>query len=195
MPVHAHRLRADRDAAFLREGRADPFSRTRLQQGATVVRCAGCGTAFLRESWDALGGRHCGQTDTLQELIGAASRAAPAPPVATAPLPAPPPATAYLPPEPERRRRGLVPWLIVGALALATVLALAWFTRGGPEESDDVAGADSAEAVVPTAVALRVGSIDGRLQEGDETTDDGRFRDTYTFETRGRGPFVFSVDG
>ncbi len=189
MPVHAHRLRADRDAVFLREGRADPFSRVRFQPGATVVRCAGCGTAFLRESWEALGGRHCGQSDTYATLTGA--RPAPPPP---RPAPVAPPAAVYAAPEPEPRRRSLLPWLLVGAVALAAVLAIAWLTRGGPESSEDVAVADSAEAVTPTAVALRVGAVDGRLEEGDEVTDDGRFRDTYTFETRGRGPFLFSVE-
>ena len=189
--MHAHRLRSDRDAAFLREGRADPFSRVRLQPGATVVRCAACGTVFLRESWQALGERHCGQTQTAATLTGPA---APAYAPAASPAPAPVPAAAY-PDDPAPRRRSMVPWVIVGAVALAALLAVAWLSRGGSEPAGTAAVADSAAgAVVPRTASLRVGDVDGRLEEGDEQTEDGRFRDTYTFETRGRGPFAFAVE-
>jgi len=198
MPANEHRLQPDQHAAFLAEGRVDPFSRVPFQPGAVIVRCAGCGTPFLRESWDALGRRHCGQEGTMTRLDGPAPRPMPtaasaaAPTIAAALAAAPAPAPAAPPPE-EPKGRPLWPWLVVGAVVLAGLLAVGQFLRRETPTEDVVVTDDGATTPV-AAQELRVGDVDGQLEVGDDTTSAGVLVDTYVFTTRGRGPFAFAAD-
>lgn len=52
------------------EERYDPITGELIQAGDTIVLCAGCGSAFFAETWDYLEGRHCRQSQTLEQLPG-----------------------------------------------------------------------------------------------------------------------------
>jgi uncharacterized RDD family membrane protein YckC len=65
--MHTHILQAKIHAALLAQARRDPISGDFLQEGDEVVFCAGCRSAFLKDSWEYLGKTHCGQWDTLQQ--------------------------------------------------------------------------------------------------------------------------------
>jgi len=63
--VHTHILNPKTQPDFLSEARRDPITGDTLQAGDEVVFCAHCKSAFLASSWEYLGGKHCGQSDTL----------------------------------------------------------------------------------------------------------------------------------
>lgn len=66
-PMHTHSLRPEKHAALLAQDRRDPISGDFLKAGDEVVFCAGCRSAFLKDSWEYLGKTHCGQKETLQK--------------------------------------------------------------------------------------------------------------------------------
>ncbi|MEM6297208.1 MAG: hypothetical protein AAF740_00800 [Bacteroidota bacterium] len=66
--MHIHQIDARRHAKFLEEQREDPVTGDLIQAGDRVVFCAGCKSAFLADSWEYLGGQHCGGTETLAEF-------------------------------------------------------------------------------------------------------------------------------
>lgn len=68
MSVHIHEVNENRQEKFLSEGRKDPFTKDKLKAGDRIVFCAGCKSAFLHSSWEAMRGRHCNQTETLAEF-------------------------------------------------------------------------------------------------------------------------------
>ena len=51
---------------FLLEKRRDPVTGEVFQEGNEVVFCARCKSAFLKESWEYLGKKHCNQIFTLK---------------------------------------------------------------------------------------------------------------------------------
>ncbi|MEM6299705.1 MAG: hypothetical protein AAF740_13530 [Bacteroidota bacterium] len=66
--MHTHHLHADTHKAFLSEGRIDPITGEKILADDEIVICAACKSAFLRETWEYLGKKHCGQTETAKEL-------------------------------------------------------------------------------------------------------------------------------
>jgi hypothetical protein len=58
-------LRARRHDEFLGAQHQDPVTRKILTAGDRVTLCAACLLPFLEESWDGMGGTHCGQTATV----------------------------------------------------------------------------------------------------------------------------------
>lgn len=57
-------LRPQRHREFLAAQRQDPITRKVFAAGDRIVLCAACLLPFLKESWDAMGGAHCGQSAT-----------------------------------------------------------------------------------------------------------------------------------
>ncbi len=68
MPTHTHRIDSELHSAFLAEEREDPVTGDPIQVGDEVVLCASCGSAFLKDSWDYLDGKHCEQKQTLAQI-------------------------------------------------------------------------------------------------------------------------------
>lgn len=68
MSVHIHEVNESRNRTFLSEGRKDPFTKEKIKAGDRIVFCAGCKSAFLHSSWEAIRGRHCDQTETLADF-------------------------------------------------------------------------------------------------------------------------------
>lgn len=59
-------LRSPRHDEFLAAQRRDPITRKLFIVGDTVALCASCLLPFLDESWQAIGGTHCGQSATAR---------------------------------------------------------------------------------------------------------------------------------
>lgn len=68
MKPHIHQLDPQRDLRFIEQEREDPVTGEFLQAGDRIVICAGCQSAFLVETWDYLGRKHCQQQRTLPAL-------------------------------------------------------------------------------------------------------------------------------
>lgn len=66
--VHRHTISSERHSSLLGQERRDPITGEPLCAGDRVVFCAGCGSAFLEDSWHYLQGEHCGQRDTLKDV-------------------------------------------------------------------------------------------------------------------------------
>lgn len=54
--------------AFLRQDRRDGVTGEPFFKGEEVVFCAVCKSAFHPESWEYMGGMHCGQSETLKSF-------------------------------------------------------------------------------------------------------------------------------
>ncbi|WP_291724692.1 hypothetical protein [Bernardetia sp.] len=65
---HTHHLKQETHSDFLKQGRIDPITGEKIEEGHTIVICAACKSAFFVESWEYLGETHCNQTDTLSEI-------------------------------------------------------------------------------------------------------------------------------
>ncbi|WP_291723438.1 hypothetical protein [Bernardetia sp.] len=63
-----HTLEKEKHSDFLSQNRIDPITGDILQEGDSVVICASCKSAFLADSWEYMGRRHCEQNITLQEV-------------------------------------------------------------------------------------------------------------------------------
>ncbi|HEX8068914.1 MAG TPA: hypothetical protein VF546_03115 [Pyrinomonadaceae bacterium] len=57
-------LRPQRHREFLAAQRQDPVTRKVFVAGDSITLCAACLVPFLAESWQAVGGTHCGQSAT-----------------------------------------------------------------------------------------------------------------------------------
>ena len=53
---------------FLAQERKDPVTGEPFHAGEEVVFCAHCRSAFHKDSWEYLGGTHCGQDETLTDF-------------------------------------------------------------------------------------------------------------------------------
>ncbi|WP_338764751.1 RDD family protein [Bernardetia sp. ABR2-2B] len=53
---------------FLKENRQDPVTGDEFNLGDEIVFCASCKSAFLKESWEYMNSKHCGQTFTLRKF-------------------------------------------------------------------------------------------------------------------------------
>ena len=69
MNSHIHTIDVNQHREFLNERRKDPFSKQELKAGDHIIFCAGCRSAFLISSWEAMGNRHRDCSDeTLAEF-------------------------------------------------------------------------------------------------------------------------------
>lgn len=68
MGTHFHKISAEEHADFLAQERTDPVTGEFFCAGDTIVLCASCGSAFLADTWEYMGGKHCNQTKTLPEI-------------------------------------------------------------------------------------------------------------------------------
>lgn len=66
--MYTHKLDSQKHKHFLEQGRTDPITGEPLQEGDQVVLCTICKSAFLKETWAYIGGRHCGSVSTLKEI-------------------------------------------------------------------------------------------------------------------------------
>ena len=53
---------------FLEENRQDPITGDSFQLGDKIVFCAECKSAFLEESWEYMGAKHCNQRQTFYQI-------------------------------------------------------------------------------------------------------------------------------
>jgi len=63
--MHIFSLNPKKHADFLKQERKDPITGDAFKAGDEVVFCAACRSAFLRESWEFMEGKHCNQVGTL----------------------------------------------------------------------------------------------------------------------------------
>ncbi len=58
----------EKETFFLKENRQDPVTGDEFCVGDEIVFCASCKSAFLKESWEYMNSKHCGQTFTLKKF-------------------------------------------------------------------------------------------------------------------------------
>jgi hypothetical protein len=68
LAIHIHRVDQVKHRNFLRENRSDPFTKKVITHGDQIIFCAGCKSAFLHSSWQAMGNKHCNQSNTTSDF-------------------------------------------------------------------------------------------------------------------------------
>ncbi|MEM6298646.1 MAG: RDD family protein [Bacteroidota bacterium] len=68
MRLHIHQLDPQKHLDFIEQEREDPVTGEFLEAGDEIVICAGCQSAFLAETWEYLGKKHCHQSRTLPAI-------------------------------------------------------------------------------------------------------------------------------
>lgn len=70
MTIHIHILEENQHREFLNQRRQDLYSKQELKAGDSIVFCARCRSAFLLDSWRAMGNQHrqCQTEETLAEF-------------------------------------------------------------------------------------------------------------------------------
>ncbi|WP_338792232.1 hypothetical protein [Bernardetia sp. MNP-M8] len=63
--MHIHKIHRQKHFDFLNENRKDPITGDLIVAGNEVVFCEECKSAFLKETWEYLGGKHCDSSETL----------------------------------------------------------------------------------------------------------------------------------
>ncbi|AFM05633.1 hypothetical protein Fleli_3304 [Bernardetia litoralis DSM 6794] len=58
----------EKETFFLKENRQDPVTGDGFDIGDEIVFCASCKSAFLKESWEYMNSKHCGQSFTLKKF-------------------------------------------------------------------------------------------------------------------------------
>ncbi len=66
--TNIHHLDKTVDSEFLNQGRIDPITGEKIEEGHRIVICAACKSAFFIEIWEYLGENHCNQSETLTEI-------------------------------------------------------------------------------------------------------------------------------
>ena len=61
-------LLTQNETPFLQENRQDPITGDKFKLGDKVVFCADCKSAFLKESWEYMGNKHCNQRGSLTQI-------------------------------------------------------------------------------------------------------------------------------
>ncbi len=61
-------LLTEKETIFIKENRQDPVTGDAFLVGNEIVFCASCKSAFLKESWEYMNSKHCGQTATLKKF-------------------------------------------------------------------------------------------------------------------------------
>ncbi len=65
--MHIHKIDNQKHLGFLKEKRQDPITGDLIEAGDEVVFCAGCKSAFLKDSWLYLDKKHCSQSRTIKK--------------------------------------------------------------------------------------------------------------------------------
>lgn len=68
MRPHTIKLHSRKHRHFLAEERQDPVTGEFFEPNDQIVICACCKSAFLKDSWEYIGQKHCGQVRTLPTL-------------------------------------------------------------------------------------------------------------------------------
>lgn len=63
--VNSYRITEEKHQDFLLEDRNDPVTGDSFSEGDEVVFCSSCKSAFLKDSWEYMGNKHCDQRLTL----------------------------------------------------------------------------------------------------------------------------------
>jgi len=58
----------EKETFFIKENRQDPVTGDEFCIGDEIVFCASCKSAFLKESWEYMNSKHCGQSFTLKKF-------------------------------------------------------------------------------------------------------------------------------
>lgn len=58
----------EKETFFIKENRQDPVTGDEFNLGDEIVFCASCKSAFLKDSWEYMNSKHCGQTFTLSKF-------------------------------------------------------------------------------------------------------------------------------
>jgi hypothetical protein len=66
--MHKFIITAEMTLSFLKEQRKDPVTGDLFVLGDEIVFCKTCSSAFLSSSWEYMGEKHCGQTQTLDKF-------------------------------------------------------------------------------------------------------------------------------
>ena len=66
--MYIHKIDKQKHHNFLEEERKDPVTSDLITVGNDVVFCSRCKSAFLKESWEFIERRHCGQSQTLRKF-------------------------------------------------------------------------------------------------------------------------------
>ena len=69
MALYTLVLDAYKHNKFLEEHRKDPFTGKAIEAGDEITVCAKCKSAFLLDSWRAIGNQHCNQSETLAKIF------------------------------------------------------------------------------------------------------------------------------
>lgn len=64
--TYIHTLTLQENFDFLNQDRKDPITGDLIKENDEIVICSSCKSAFLKESWEYLGNRHCEQNNTLE---------------------------------------------------------------------------------------------------------------------------------
>lgn len=64
--MHTHKINKQLHSEFLKEHRQDPITGDLIEEGDEVVFCAGCKSAFLKDTWIYLNKKHCNQSKTIK---------------------------------------------------------------------------------------------------------------------------------
>lgn len=66
--MHIHKINSHLHQSFLEEDRKDSITGDLIQANDEVVFCGVCKSAFLKDSWEYMNRKHCGQTKTLTSV-------------------------------------------------------------------------------------------------------------------------------
>lgn len=63
--MHIHKIDKQKHFDFLNQNRQDPITGDLIVAGNEIVFCSECKSAFLKDTWEYLGGKHCNSSETL----------------------------------------------------------------------------------------------------------------------------------
>lgn len=63
--INSYQIKEEKHHHFLLEDRNDPVTGDSFSEGDEVVFCSACKSAFLKDSWEYMGNKHCEQHFTL----------------------------------------------------------------------------------------------------------------------------------
>jgi len=66
--MNIHKIQSHLHQSFLEEERKDAITGDLIQANDEVVFCGICKSAFLKDSWEYIGKKHCGQSKTLDSV-------------------------------------------------------------------------------------------------------------------------------
>ncbi len=73
--MHIHKIESNKEKHkdFLLQERIDPITGDLIEENDEVVFCANCKSVFLTDTWLYLNGKHCEQSETLEEFPSSSS--------------------------------------------------------------------------------------------------------------------------